>query len=466
MPSRTRGGLLAVLAGGTAFAALYGAHPAADRPPVTAPAPAPAPAPALVPGPGRSACADGTPIVIAHRGASALRPEHTLLAYDLAIGTGADYIECDLVSTRDHVLVARHENELSQTTDVALHPEFAARRTTKVVNGHPRTGWFTEDFTLAELRTLRARERCPGQRPGSAAYDGLDRIPTLDEIVRLAQRRGAGLHIETKIPSYFASIGLPLEEPLLATLARYGWDDATDPVFIQSFETGNLRKLHAMTRLRLIQFVADAGAPYDLVAAGDPRTYDDMVTPAGLREIARYADGVGVVTRRVVPRGPHGRSLPPTSLVTDAHAAGLLVHVSTVRAQNGRLPAEYRRGDRRDPRYRSLPGDAAGWLDRLCRLGVDGIFADDPGVARAGLDLARATHPAAVRPTGAGGGVTRAAGAGGGATRTAGAAVTRDVGIGVTGMGTSGTGTSGTRADEDPLKRDGSLRRRADTITA
>ncbi|MET9065492.1 glycerophosphodiester phosphodiesterase [Streptosporangium sandarakinum] len=325
------------------------------------------------------------PIVIAHRGASALRPEHTLLAYNLAVRSGADYIEPDLVSTKDHVLVARHENELSQTTDVAFHPEFAARRTTKVINGVRRTGWFTEDFTLAELRTLRARERHPGRRGGSV-YDGRAAIPTLDEIVRLAQRRGVGVYAETKFPSYFASIGLPLEEPLLAAFSRYGWDDAADPVFIESFETGNLRKLSAMTHLRLIQFIGGRRAPFDLVAAGDTRTYDDMVTPEGLREIAGYADGIGVNTRRVVPRTPDGRLGPPTSLVDDAHAAGLLVHVSTVRAQNGRLPADYRLGDPAVRGYRGAAGDVAGWLDRLYGLKVDGVFADDPGVARAARD--------------------------------------------------------------------------------
>ncbi|MFF0309086.1 glycerophosphodiester phosphodiesterase [Streptosporangium sp. NPDC004379] len=325
------------------------------------------------------------PIVIAHRGASALRPEHTLPAYNLAVRSGADYIEPDLVSTKDHVLVARHENELSQTTDVARHPEFAARRTTKVINGVRRTGWFTEDFTLAELRTLRARDRHPGRR-GGAGYGDRATIPTLDEIVRLAQRRGVGVYAETKFPSYFASIGLPLEEPMLATFSRYGWDDATDPVFVESFETGNLKKLSTMTHLRLIQFIGGRRAPFDLVAAGDTRTYDDMVTPEGLREIARYADGIGVNTRRIVPRGPDGRLGPPTSLVDDAHAAGLLVHVSTVRAQNGRLPADYRRGDPAVRGYRGAAGDVAGWLDRLYGLKVDGVFADDPGVARVARD--------------------------------------------------------------------------------
>ncbi|GAA3422817.1 hypothetical protein GCM10018952_77650 [Streptosporangium vulgare] len=261
------------------------------------------------------------PIVIAHRGASAFRPEHTLLAYTVAISMGADYIEPDLVSTKDHVLVARHENELSATTDVARHPEFADRRTSKIINGIRHTGWFTEDFTLEELRTLRARERFPKERRENTAYDGTERIPTLDEVVQLAQEHGVGVYAETKFPTYFASIGLPLEEPLLETFARYGWDDERDPAFIQSFETGNLKRLRPLTRLRLIQFVGATGAPYDLASAGDPLTYDDMVTPEGLREIAKYADGIGLVTKRIGPGDPgglDGRPVSPVELVRNA----------------------------------------------------------------------------------------------------------------------------------------------------
>lgn len=331
------------------------------------------------------------PIIIAHRGASAFRPEHTLLAYTVAISMGADYIEPDLVSTKDHVLVARHENELSATTDIARHPEFADRMTSKVINGIRHTGWFTEDFTLEELRTLRARERFPRERRENTAYDGMERIPTLDEVVQLARKHGVGVYAETKFPTYFASIGLPLEGPLLETFARYGWDDERDPAFIQSFETGNLRRLRSLTRVRLIQFVGAAGAPYDLASAGDPLTYDDMVTPAGLREIATYADGIGVVTKRIGPAGPGasgglgGRSMSPGTLVRNAQREGLLVHATTVRRLAARLRAD-------------LKGDASGgrategvkrWLQRLYRLNVDGVIADDPGLARAIRDRLR-----------------------------------------------------------------------------
>ncbi|MBX6381553.1 MAG: glycerophosphodiester phosphodiesterase [Microbispora sp.] len=310
--------------------------------------------------------------MIAHRGASALRPEHTLPSYETAIALGADYIEPDLVPTRDHVLVARHENEISGTTDVASHPEFADRRTTKIIDGVAVTGWFTEDFTLAELRTLRAVERIPALRPGNAAFDGLARIPTFEEVVELARRHGVGVYPETKHPTYFASIGLPLEKPLLEVLARHGWRDRDDPVFIQSFEPANLRELRGVTRLPLIQLVAGSGAPYDR-----------MVTPGGLAEVATYADGIGVATSRVVPTGPDGRLLAPTTLVRDAHEAGLDVHVWTVRDENAHLPADFRLGDPASPAYPRATGDVAGWLAMLYELGVDGVFADNPGTARA-----------------------------------------------------------------------------------
>ncbi|WP_433251337.1 glycerophosphodiester phosphodiesterase family protein [Streptosporangium sp. CA-135522] len=327
------------------------------------------------------------PIVVAHRGASAFRPEHTLLAYETAIRLGADYIEPDLVSTKDHVLVSRHENELSATTDIAAHSEFAGRKTTKVINGGRVTGWFTEDFTLDELRTLRARERYPRRRPGNAVYDGQAQIPTLEEIIQLAQKHGVGIYPEIKYPSYFASIGLPIEGPLLETLRRHGWDDACAPVFIQSFETGNLRALRSVTRLRLVQLIGSGGGvPYDLAKDGDSRTCDDLVTPEGLRQIARYADGIGVTTTRVVPVGSDGRLKPPTSLVRNAHDLGLQVHVSTIRDENARLPADYRRGDPADPAYPHAAGDVAGWLERLYGLQVDGVLADDPGIARTTRD--------------------------------------------------------------------------------
>ncbi|MER7369339.1 glycerophosphodiester phosphodiesterase [Nonomuraea wenchangensis] len=321
------------------------------------------------------------PVVIGHRGASAHRPEHTLLSYETAIALGADYIEPDLVATKDHVLVARHENEISGTTDVAGRPEFAARRVTRTIDGRPVTGWFTEDFTLAELKTLRAKERVPALRPGNTAFDGLAEIPTFEEVVRLALRAGVGVYPETKHPTYFASIGLPLEEPLLEVLARH----RVRAAYIQSFETANLRELRGRTELPLIQLVAYDGAPYDWVAAGDPRSYKDLVTPDGLREIAGYADGIGVDTRLVVPRDADDRTLPPTTLVADAHRDGLDVHVWTVRGENSQLPADHRAGDPASPAYPRATGDVTGWLAKLLDAGIDGAFCDDPGTARAVL---------------------------------------------------------------------------------
>ncbi|MEV7005384.1 glycerophosphodiester phosphodiesterase family protein [Streptosporangium sp. NPDC051022] len=330
----------------------------------------------------RSRCGDRKLSVIAHRGASDFRPEHTLASYRLAIRMGADYIELDLVPTKDHVLVARHENELSRTTDVADHPEFADRRTTKTINGHQRAGWFTEDFTLDELRTLRTKERYPRRRPHNRVYDGRERIPTLDEAVTLAQRRGVGVYAEIKYSTYFASIGLPVEKPLLETFARHGWKDGTAPVFIQSFETKNLRDLRSATRLRLIQLIGRRGTPYDLAAAGERRTYDDLATPEGLRRIAEYADAVGVMTSRILPAGSDGRLGTPTSFVEEAHRQGLQVLVATIHDENAGLPVEYRRGDPGRPAYRRAVGDAASWVERLYTLGVDGVFANDPATAR------------------------------------------------------------------------------------
>ncbi|WP_271223176.1 glycerophosphodiester phosphodiesterase [Streptosporangium carneum] len=323
------------------------------------------------------------PIVIGHRGASAHRPEHTLLSYETAIALGADYIEPDLVSTKDHVLVARHENEISGTTDVENHPEFAARRTTKTVDGRPVTGWFTEDFTFAELKTLRAEERIPDLRPENTVFNGIAQIPTFEEVVQLAQRHGVGVYPETKHPGYFDSIGLSLEEPLLEVLGKHGWRGRRDPVFIQSFETANLRDLRKRTRLPLIQLINATGAPYDWTAAGDPRTYDTMVTPEGLREVAGYADGVGVDTRRIVPVGADGRLLQPTTLIRDAHRVKLQVHTWTIRNENSQLPVDFRLGDPANPAFPRATGDVMGWLEKLYQLGLDGVFADDPGIARA-----------------------------------------------------------------------------------
>ena len=336
----------------------------------------------------------GHPLVIGHRGASGYRPEHTLEAYRLAIRLGADYIEPDLVSTKDGVLVARHENEISTTTDVAEHPEFAARKTTKTIDNVPLTGWFTEDFTYRELRTLRAKERIPEIRPQNTRYDGRFKIPTFQEVLDLAKResrstgRAVGVYPETKHPTYFDSIGLSLEEPLVRTLRRNGLARRNSPVFLQSFETQNLRDLDRMVRVPLIQLVNETGAPYDLIVRGDKRTYADLVAPAGLDEIARYADGIGPSKNLIVPRDMAGNLQKPTSLVRDAHREGLLVHPFTFRSENSFLPLDFRRGT--EP---TAYGNWAAEYELFFRLGVDGVFSDNPDdavIAREGLHLRRA----------------------------------------------------------------------------
>ncbi|MDT5042122.1 MAG: glycerophosphoryl diester phosphodiesterase [Actinoplanes sp.] len=329
------------------------------------------------------------PLIIAHRGASGYRPEHTLESYRLAIRTGADYIEPDLVSTRDGVLVARHEHEISGTTDVAAHPEFARRRTTKTTDGETAAGWFTEDFTLSELRTLRAIERLPRVRPQNANFDGRFEIPTFDEILDLARVEGErlgrpiGVYPETKHPSFFAGVGLALEEPLLATLRRHGLDSADAPVLIQSFEVGNLVDLAARTRVRLIQLLDSTGAPVDRAAP-----YRQMASADGLAVIAEYAYGIGAHKDLVAPRRADGSLQPATSVVDDAHAAGLAVHAWTFRAENRFLPLEYRIGA--DPNSR---GDIISEYEVFLRLGVDGLFTDHPDtLAAARLGLLTAAH--------------------------------------------------------------------------
>lgn len=318
------------------------------------------------------------PILIAHRGASGERPEHTIASYTLAIEQGADFIEPDLVLTKDGILVARHENEISTTTDVADHPEFASRKATKVIDGHSVKGWFTEDFTLAELKMLRAKERLPKLRPANTAYDGQFTIPTFDEIIALAQAksketgRRIGLYPETKHPSYFASIGLPHEGPLLAALEGAGYTRKDDPVFIQSFEVGNLKALRARTTLRLVQLVNLDGVPPDVAAAGGTTRYADLITPEGLRGVARYADAIGAHKWLVLPRAVAGDTSRATSLVRDAHAAGLLVHVWTMRSDTPDLALGFL-------------GDAAAEWRAFRDAGVDGMFGDFPDVGAAAL---------------------------------------------------------------------------------
>ena len=338
------------------------------------------------------------PIVIGHRGASGYLPEHTLAAYWLAIEQGADFVEPDLVATRDGVLVARHENAIAlvgddgqvveATTDVADRAEFAARKTTKSIDGVRLCGWFTEDFTLAELKTLRARERLPALRVANTRYDGMFEVPTFDEVLALVDQanasrraraeRGAGrfvpvgIYPETKHPSYFQGIGLPLEEPLVAALHRSGYVRPDAPVFIQSFETANLRKLRGLTQVPLVQLLDASGRPWDFVQSGDARSYADLATPAGLAEIARYAQAIGPSLELAIPLA--GRELGrPSSLVTDAHAAGLLVHGFTFRAENHFLPDGLRAGS--DP---AALGDLAGHVQAFLALGMDGFFTDHP----------------------------------------------------------------------------------------
>jgi glycerophosphoryl diester phosphodiesterase len=322
------------------------------------------------------------PIVIGHRGAAGYRPEHTLASYKLAIDMGADYVEPDLVSTKDGVLVARHENDISGTTDAADHPEFADRLTTKTIDGTSVTGWFTEDFTLAELKTLRAKERLPAVRPQNTRYDGRFEVPTFDEVLDLVEResrrRGEviGVYPETKHPTYFRSIGLPIEPRLVAALRAHHLDRPNAHVYIQSFETGNLKALSHEVKVPLVQLVDASGAPYDLQAAGDDRTYADLVTPRGLREISTYADAVGANKDLVLPRNEAGETTKPSALVGDAHDVGLDVHVWTMRDENQFMARNYWNGA--DP---NAKGDAVAEYEDFFDAGVDGVFSDNSDTA-------------------------------------------------------------------------------------
>ncbi|MYS06355.1 glycerophosphodiester phosphodiesterase [Streptomyces sp. SID6041] len=326
------------------------------------------------------------PTVIAHRGASGYRPEHTLGSYRHALDLGAHVIEQDLVPTRDGHLVCRHENDITGTTDVADHPEFASRRTTKSVDGVSLNGWFTEDFTLAELKTLRAKERIPAVRQENTLYDGRWTIPTFEEVLRWAEdegrRRGRRiwLHVETKHPTYFRGLGLGLEERLARLLRRYGRDRADSPVFLQSFEPTSVQRLAKLVDSPgVVLLSGPASRPWDFVQAGDPRTVADLVTPEGLRWIASYAQGIGPSLDLVILKDASGRLGDPTTLVRDAHRAGLILHPYTHRNENSFLPAEFRRGT--DP---TAYGDSFGALKRYLATGIDGIFSDNPDTALLG----------------------------------------------------------------------------------
>jgi glycerophosphoryl diester phosphodiesterase len=334
-------------------------------------------------------------LVIGHRGASGYRPEHTLASYELAARMGADYVEPDLVTTKDRVLVARHEPEISETTDVAAHPEFAARKKTKQLDGVAVTGWFTEDFTLAELRTLRAKERIPALRQHNTLYDGRYQVPTLQEVIDLSLRlsrelrRPIGIYPETKHPTYFQRQGLALEPQLVRILNRNGLNHPDAKVFVQSFEVSNLKALSRELQVPLVQLINSTGAPYDFVVAGDKRTYDDLVKPAGLGEISTYADGIGPAKDRIIGRDATGKLTRPTTLVADAHRRGLELHPWTFRAENNFLPADYRSS--------ALPaeyGNLFGELETFRRTGIDGVFTDNPDVAVAARTESRTLVPA------------------------------------------------------------------------
>ena len=322
------------------------------------------------------------PLVIGHRGASGYRPEHTLASYELAARMGADYVEPDLVSTRDGVLVCRHEPEIGGTTDVARHPEFASRKATKQLDGVAVTGWYTTDFTLAELRTLRAVERLPLVRQHNTLYDGRFLIPTFQEVLDLRARlskeldREIGVYSETKHPTFFQALGLPLEQRMLDVLERNKLNKPGAPVFVQSFEVGNLEQLRNLgLKTNAVQLLSATGSPYDSVAAGGGPTYADLITPAGLRGIARYAQGIGPDKAQVIALTADKKLGTPTALVRDAHAAELLVHPYTFRAENTFLPADYRRGPADSDYGRAIDEQVT-----FLKAGIDGVFTDQADV--------------------------------------------------------------------------------------
>ncbi|NIK62350.1 glycerophosphodiester phosphodiesterase [Kribbella shirazensis] len=346
-------------------------------------APSTAPSTAPVPASGVAVQAEKHDdfVIVGHRGASGYRPEHTLASYELAARMGADFIEPDLVTTKDHVLVTRHEPEIGGTTDVANHPEFADRKKTKLLDGVAVTGWFTEDFTLAELRTLRAKERIPATRQHNTVFDGRYQIPTLQEVIDLSKRlsrelgRPIGVYAETKHPTYFQQQGLALEPELVKVLDRNGLNHSGAKVYVQSFEVANLKALDKQLRVPLVQLTSASGAPYDFVVAGDKRTYADIVSANGLREVATYADGVGPAKDQVIPLVA-GKLGKPTALVADAHKAGLVVHPYTFRVENSFLPAEFD-----SSAVASDSGNLFGEIAAFRKAGIDGLFTDNTDIA-------------------------------------------------------------------------------------
>ncbi|WP_086725675.1 glycerophosphodiester phosphodiesterase [Streptomyces carpinensis] len=320
------------------------------------------------------------PTVIGHRGASGYRPEHTFGSYDLALDLGAHVVEAgDLVPTKDGHLVCRHEPEIGGTTDVADHPEFADRKTTKTLDGVPTTGWFTEDFTLSELKTLRAIERIPANRPHNTLFNGRWEIPTFEEVLKWqdeqTRKRGRQVWIypETKHPTYFRGLGLGLEERVAKLLRKYGKDKRDSPVILQSFEPSSIQRLNKLVDNPLVVLLSNANTrPWDFVEAGDPRTVADLITRKGLREIASYAQGIGPTFDLVIPKDANGDFTTPSSLVRDAHAVGLILHPYTVRPENPFLPPKFRKGSAAD-----AYGDVFGVFQAYFATGIDGLFTDN-----------------------------------------------------------------------------------------
>ncbi|WP_404382134.1 glycerophosphodiester phosphodiesterase [Knoellia locipacati] len=323
------------------------------------------------------------PLVHAHRGASGYRPEHTLAAYRLAVEQGADYIEPDLVMTKDGVLIDRHEPEIGGTTDVADHPEFADRRVTKQLDGDAVTGWWVEDFTLAELKTLRAEERLPALRPESASFDGQFEVPTLAEVLALREQLSAetgrtiGVIPEIKHSTFLHDAGLDPEVALMDELEEHGLNRPNAALWVQSFELTPLVRLDDELgyRANLVFLVSASGRPYDLEAQGDPRTYTDLLTPDSLKALVKDVDGLGVDKSRVIPRRSDGTLGTPTALVGNAHAVGLDVTPWTFRAENQFLPVDYRIGT--NP---ATHGRMADEVTRFFEAGVDGVFCDQPDI--------------------------------------------------------------------------------------
>ena len=329
----------------------------------------------------KSGADQARPLIIAHRGASGYVPEHTLAAYSIAILQGADYIELDLVPSKDGQLFVRHDNELGLTTDVAEHPEFAPRKRQQQVDGVTMEGWFSEDFSAAELKRLRAVERIGQIRPGNTRFNGQFEIPTLQQVIdlvkalQISQGRQIGLYIETKHPTHFAGLGLGIEKQLLEVLARNGYRDASAPVYIQSFEVSNLKALHQLSSLRLIQLY-DSGQPYDQLAQGKSLSYAQMASADGFKAVAKYATGVGPDKSLIIAQDDKGGLGKPSRFVADAHAAGLLVHPYSFRAENYFLPASLQRGE--SPAQR---GDLQSLLRAYLDAGIDGLFIDQPDIA-------------------------------------------------------------------------------------